>query len=190
MSLVCCWLSLPILKFSPLLKNQHCWIPILSGMVKINQLTHVLPLNHYLLYLKFIYIYQTETLSAIVQFHPLMEVGTDLCQFCPLNSNIQLNVWNVADFDFFSTAVRGQWGSYFLKDNFPCKYVILHIIHITAQSLKKTSPHVKLAYGPFTILSCGYVMTFCYSTWHFTSLMKFELCGGNIHFCLKFWSES
>ena len=61
-------------------------------MVKINQLTHVLPLNHYLLYLKFIYIYQTETLSAIVQFHPLMEVGTDLCQFCPLNSNIQLNV--------------------------------------------------------------------------------------------------
>ena len=35
------------------------------------------------------------------QFHPLMEVGTDLCQFCPLNSNIQLDVWNVADFDFF-----------------------------------------------------------------------------------------
>lgn len=66
-----------------------------------------------------------------------MEVRTDLCQFCPLNSNIQLDVWNVADFDFFFAAVRGQWGSYFLKDNFPCKYVILHIIHITAQSLKK-----------------------------------------------------
>ena len=58
----------------------------------MNQLTHVLPLNHYLLYLWFIYICQTETLSAIVQFHPLTEVGTDLCQFCPLNSNIQLDV--------------------------------------------------------------------------------------------------
>jgi len=26
------------------------------------------------------------------QFQPLMGVGTDLCYFCPLNSNIQLNV--------------------------------------------------------------------------------------------------
>ena len=40
--------------------------------------------------------------NPFVQFYPLTEVVTDLCQFCTLNSNIQLNVWNVADFDFFS----------------------------------------------------------------------------------------
>ena len=49
------------------------------------------------------------------------------------------------------------------------------ISYISLLSLKKSiSSYVKLAYGPFTILSCGYIMTFCYSTWHFTSLMKFE----------------
>ena len=53
--------------------------------------------------------------------------------------------------------------------------MLSYISYISLLSLKKSiSSYVKLAYGPFTILSCGYITTFCHSIWHFTSLMKFE----------------
>ena len=125
------------------------------------------------------------------QFHPLMEVGTDLCQFCPLNSNIQLDVWNVADFDFFFALQSEDNEALIFSKIISLASMLSCISYISLLSLKKSiSSYVKLAYGPFTILSFGYITTSCHSIWHFTSLMKFEWCGWNIHFCLKFWSES
>ena len=69
---VCCWFSpllrevfLRVLRFSPLLKNQHFQIPIQPGIRKTkNHFVDVLPLNHYLLFI-YLFIYLcVQTLHA------------------------------------------------------------------------------------------------------------------------------
>jgi len=66
---VCCWFSpllrevfLRVLRFSPLLKNQHFQIPIRPGIRWTkNHYVYVLPANRYFLFILFIYLSPNST---------------------------------------------------------------------------------------------------------------------------------
>ena len=77
---VCCWFSplfrevfVRVLRFSPLLKNQHFRIPIRPGIRKTkNHFVDVLPPNHYLFIYLFIYsgVSRTTKLRRVLFFSP------------------------------------------------------------------------------------------------------------------------